>query len=63
MTTESNQSRLAVLLKEQKENFSPILQRELYTQIAKEYKIQYDCFRKEGFTMSEALRLVVKYFD
>lgn len=60
---EQTQASLAVLLKEAKENFSPVLQKELYTQLAKEYKIRYDCFRKEGFTMVEALRLTVGFYD
>lgn len=62
-TTEQSQAALAVLIKQMKEAFSPLLQKDLYTQMAKEYKIQYDCFRKEGFTMQEALRLVARCYD
>ena len=60
---EQQQAILAAAIKTLKDNFSPVLSRELYTQLAKEYKISYDCYRKEGFSMIEALRLTVKYYD
>lgn len=65
MTKEIDQAQanLAVAIKVQRENFSPGLWKELYTQTAKEYKIAYDCYRKEGFTVCEALRLTTKCFD
>lgn len=63
MNEDQAKANLAVALKTAKDSFSPVLQKELYTQLAREYKIAYDCYRKEGFTVCEALRLTVKYFD
>lgn len=60
---ENEQAKLAVLIKTAQETFSPVLTKELYTQLAKEYIIKYSCFRKEGFTVKEALRLAVGYYD
>lgn len=60
---DKNKADLAVTLKTAKETFSPVLHKELYTQLAKEYKITYDCYRREGFTMVEALRLTLRCFE
>lgn len=60
---EDAQAKMAMLVKQAQEEFSPVLHKELYTALAKEYKIRYDCYRKEGFTMIEALRLTVGYYD
>lgn len=54
---------LAKALKEMKANFSPILMREYHEHMAKVYKMQYDCYRKEGFSVLEALRLTVRDFN
>lgn len=62
-STENNHARLAMLVKQAQEEFSPVLTKELHTVVAKEYKIKYDCYRKEGFSMVEALRLTVGYYD
>ena len=58
-----NDLRLMKIIKEQRDSFNPLLQKDLYTQLARTYKISYDAYRKEGFTVLEALRLTVKYFD
>ena len=63
MNDDKAQSNLAVLVKSLKDNFYPVLVKDLYTQLAKEHKIRYDCYRKEGFTMVEALRLTVGFYD
>jgi hypothetical protein len=60
---ENEQAKLAVLVKQAQEAFSPVLHKEHYTQLAKEYKIKYDCFRAQGFTVREALRLAVGIYE
>ena len=62
MSDESD-SKLAIMIKDAKESFRPAMLKDLHTQLAKDYKIRYDCYRKEGFTMIEALRLTVGYYD
>lgn len=63
MNLENEQAKLAVLIKKAQEEFSPVLAKELYTQVAKEYKVKFDCYRSAGFGVKESLRLVVGYYD
>jgi len=60
---DAEQAALAKAIKFAKEAYNPLLAKELYTQLALEHKTVYDCYRKAGFNMQEALRLTVKYYD
>jgi hypothetical protein len=63
MNLEDEKAKLAMLIKKSQEEFSPLLCKEAYTQLAKEYKVKYDCYRGAGFSVKEALRLTVGYYD